>query len=200
MEKLYAPWFLFCLTAVLLIQIDSSPLTTDLFQNTDESTNSNRKRNTIDANVLSEQIQSRINCNFTISEKKLRCSGPSNVIECEGIQNLENVDNNFQYFAIEKLSIHSKIDKISLYPRTLGISNWLNTTLWSNDRFVTFSLYESDSIMDYGIKITQKNCFDNLIEFYKLSNFTTSINLIKNDMYKFKKDTIQIIGGVFFIN
>ncbi|RNA32094.1 hypothetical protein BpHYR1_050500 [Brachionus plicatilis] len=144
-------------------------------------------------------VSNRINCNYTISEKKLKCSGPSKTIECACDYKLEKSEKSFLYFGIEKFNFDQNLTNIMLYPRTLGQTSWLNSTIWSLNRFIKFSIHHEEDVFDFGLRV-EKNCFENLLDFFESTKFYTSINLIENKALKFKSSNVKIIGSLVIVS
>lgn len=121
------------------------------------------------------------------------------ITQCTCLYKLEESKTSFLYFGIEKFNFDQNLTKIMLYPRTLGKTNWLNSTIWSFNKFLTFSIHNQEDTFDFGFKV-DKSCFQNLIDVFESTKFYTTINLIENKVLKFKSERIKILGSLIIVS
>jgi len=141
----------------------------------------------------------RIECLYNEPDRIFSCRGPSSVIECESAVNFGQMERNFEFFGIEQMivdNMDSTTIKYSLYPRSVESSKWLNHTIWVNDKFVNYSLYFSEEITDYGIRVLDQTCFKDLVTLFQASKYNHEVMLVEDLTYKFSASNVTFLGDI----
>ncbi len=126
----------------------------------------------------------------------LKCNGVSGVVECPA--ELKYVPSyKLDFFAIaisEESKLEEKQIKYSLYPRKLDNSAWTTNVVLDNETPYKISLFQSEKITDKGLRVRDIECFNRIIELFKVSK-RYELAYLRSDLTV--KPTIRIIGEMY---
>ena len=150
----------------------------------------------IDINPIEKE---RIICNYISDRSILSCSGKSALIECRTSVNMTS-EPDFEFFGIRKQIIDKSTEassvRFELYPRTTDNKLWLNNKIYYDNKYITYSLYNSDRDTDYGFRVLDSRCYKELVDLIDRSAFEQHITLENNELYRFKSENATIIGDI----
>jgi hypothetical protein len=143
--------------------------------------------------------QSDLKC--MLKQDLLSCELASNAtkIECQASSNIVSLGStNFNVFGIGKPS-QAEFDTTDasqmsffMYPRTLDESVYLNHTMLLNGKFYQLQLFFSLEKTGFGIRVTDKACYEKLISLIKEINFFFIVQLEKD--LNSHQENVELIG------
>ena len=138
----------------------------------------------------------RVLCDYYNQTSILSCTSRNYLIECETFSNIQ--EPKFEFFGIGKqvLDLETSSPRYWLYPRTINNKKWLNHTLFINDAFRNYSLYFSNTTLGYGFRISDRSCFNDLMELIGSTDYEHTIVLDENAEYRFKYEKIVNVGDI----
>ncbi|RNA35883.1 hypothetical protein BpHYR1_003098 [Brachionus plicatilis] len=120
--------------------------------------------------ISTESNDTAVNCTF--SKNVLSCQYQVESVECDAFSNIVNLTvlplQIFGMGALDNDSVsNSESVKISLFPRVLDLPVYLLNSIKVDGEIVNMSLYYSLSDTDTGVRITDKECFTRMLNFFK---------------------------------
>lgn len=99
-------------------------------------------------------------------------------------------------YGIAKVPDHSDQESIKyfLYPRNLEKRNFLNYSIQYNDNSVALFLYYSNAQDEYGLRISEKECFQRLVDLFKSSDHFHNATINGTD------SNVELIGEVLYLD
>lgn len=144
-----------------------------------------------------DTTNTRAECQYNKEAKLLKCHGKSGEFECETDFKWYEPETEFNYFGIGMWSESPAEMKFRLVPRKIDNSAWSRDFIKSDGVDKYFSLYFSDKINDFGMKVKDSKCFDKVVELFKSSLRHEKVSIESED----EKDySAWIVGDMVFID
>lgn len=141
----------------------------------------------------------RTKCTYFVDKLTLSCVGPTGKVECEAASSMpfpaKLIGLGFPVNPIKGLQ------KFDLFPLRSDNTAWLNREITIDGKTVAFSLYQSPTIMDAGLRLRTPECFDKLSALFRSSASSLSVpvasDLTSAGPFKTK---IELFGEIFWFN
>ena len=93
------------------------------------------------------------------------------------------------------------LQKFDLYPLRRDNTAWLNHEITIDGKTVAFSLYQSPTIMDAGLRLRTPECFDKLSALFRssMSNLAVPVASDLTSTGPFKT-RVELFGEIFWFN
>jgi len=137
----------------------------------------------------------RTRCTFFADRLILNCTGPTGRVECEAADEFP--------FKIKIVGISfpkdSSVPKFDLHPLRSDNTAWLDSPAVLDGKSVSFSIYEQQSIRDFGFRLRDAGCFSRLSALFKSS--VANLNVpVTSEVTGVTKSTskVQMLGEIFW--
>lgn len=103
-----------------------------------------------------------------------------------------------QVFGIGRLPVEpvdSKTESIKyfLYPRNLDNQTYFNYSVTAGQKLIDLMLYSAESIVEYGIRVPELNCFEKLVDLFRSSTEDHIVSLSSDFI---EKPMVSLIGEI----
>ena len=152
-------------------------------------------RSLINRHLLAKN--STTTCSFNNATQKLHCKSSSGEVECPTVFEVKE-DFQSKVFGLERIvpelnNQHAESVKYWLYPRLSDNMTFVNHTTIVDGVSKDLLLYYSAKFVDFGLRVTQKKCYQRLVTLIKNSPSDHQVNL-QTDLPV--KSIVSLIGEI----
>lgn len=90
------------------------------------------------------------------------------------------------------------LPRISLFPLRTDNKAWMNTLVRMNGQDVTLSLFSNPSITDFGIKIKEESCYNQLVTLFQQSSRNLNVPL-ESAFVGGTQSRLSLLGEIFWL-
>ena len=90
------------------------------------------------------------------------------------------------------------LPRISLFPLRTDNKAWMNTLVRLNGQDVTLSLFSNPSITDFGIKIKEESCYNQLVALFQQSSRNLNVPL-ESAFVGGTQSRLSLLGEIFWL-
>lgn len=131
-------------------------------------------------------IKNRTECFFSYEDLIINCHGPTGFVQCESEAIFEEIAEPLN--TIYAIGLWEEVPhgmRYKIISRSLDDTTWLDNNLGMADNEKLISIYHSDKYNDYGIKIKDSKCFNQMVDLFKnsLRNERLEVTNKNNEKY-----------------
>jgi hypothetical protein len=143
------------------------------------------------------EVSKKTGCIYDISSKMLECFGAESKFECEVEFKWESHPMEFELFGIGIWKEPNGEMKFRLIPRKMDDSAWVKDYVKVDGVKKYFSMFYSEHIEDFGLKVKDSDCFEKVVDLFKSSPRHETIYIEnKTD----DESVAVIVGDLIFVN